>query len=60
MKTVCAWCGVIVKEGPEEFISHGICERCREKVLAQITSEEGLRVVRFRSQVLKTNKETDR
>jgi hypothetical protein len=28
MKTVCAWCGETIKDGPERDPSHGICRQC--------------------------------
>ena len=31
VKTVCAWCGKVMKEGPEGRVSHGICKECFEK-----------------------------
>lgn len=31
MKTICAWCGVTMKEGSGEAVSHGLCVDC-EKV----------------------------
>jgi len=30
-KIVCAWCGRILEEGPEEKISHAICPECFER-----------------------------
>ena len=31
MKTICAWCKAIITDGPENPVSHGICEACDEK-----------------------------
>lgn len=31
IKTVCAWCNVVLKDGPAEPVSHGICEPCEKK-----------------------------
>jgi hypothetical protein len=28
MRTLCAWCGKVIKDGPEKTVSHGICEDC--------------------------------
>ncbi len=28
MKVVCAWCKGVIKDGPAEPISHGICAEC--------------------------------
>jgi hypothetical protein len=28
MKTICAWCGKVIKDGPEKTVSHGVCEDC--------------------------------
>lgn len=43
MEVVCAWCekeGVVnimrIIEGPDDQVSHGICERHQEKMLEQI------------------------
>jgi hypothetical protein len=33
MKTICAWCNKIIKEGNNKNPSHGICLECKEKVL---------------------------
>lgn len=35
MKTICAWCNEVLKEGPahDGRISHGICPRCKEKFM---------------------------
>jgi len=30
MKTICAWCGKVTLDGPEETHSHGICEECEK------------------------------
>jgi len=32
MRTICAWCGVVLTDGPETPVSHGICAGCVEKV----------------------------
>jgi hypothetical protein len=28
MKIICAWCGKVIQDGPEETVSHGVCEEC--------------------------------
>jgi hypothetical protein len=33
-KVVCAWCATILKEGDPTRISHGVCEPCKEGLLA--------------------------
>lgn len=33
IKTVCAWCGAVIHDGPGVPVSHGICAPCRERVL---------------------------
>ena len=38
MKTVCAWCQKVLKEGPEPT-SHGICQPCTEKFFPDFTPE---------------------
>ena len=32
-KVVCAWCGLVLKDGTEP-ISHGICETCSQHLLS--------------------------
>lgn len=29
MKVICAWCGKVIQDGPDEPVSHGICLDCR-------------------------------
>ena len=39
MKIVCAWCGKKLGEkegGKVEGISHGICKKCKERVLREM------------------------
>jgi nitrous oxide reductase accessory protein NosL len=38
MKSVCAWCQIDLGErpGPEEKITHGICEPCKSRIMADI------------------------
>ena len=38
MKAVCAWCNIDLGErhGPDEKITHGICEPCKAKMIAEI------------------------
>ncbi len=31
MKVVCAWCRKVMKDGPDNPVSHGICEACLKK-----------------------------
>lgn len=33
-KTICAWCGKILREGAEP-VSHGICQHCADAILAK-------------------------
>ena len=33
MKTVCCICGKVLKDGPDEPVSHGHCEPCNTKWL---------------------------
>lgn len=28
MKTICAWCGFLIQDGPPEPVSHGMCQQC--------------------------------
>ncbi|MEI8233812.1 MAG: hypothetical protein WCH57_03905 [Verrucomicrobiota bacterium] len=32
MKLICAWCKKVIRDGPEEPISHGICPECARRV----------------------------
>jgi hypothetical protein len=34
MRTICAWCGKVLREGPTDRVSHGICRRCLAQQLA--------------------------
>jgi len=31
MKLVCAWCQKVIRDGPEEPVSHGICPECARR-----------------------------
>ena len=31
MKTVCAWCGAVIKDGPELDVSQGMCGKCKKE-----------------------------
>jgi hypothetical protein len=33
LRVVCAWCQVLMKDGPPEPVSHGICPECEKKLL---------------------------
>ncbi len=35
MKVVCAWCKDVMRPGPADPVSHGICEECRNKILKE-------------------------
>ena len=39
VKVVCSWCKKVMKEGPEDRVSHGVCEECLEKHFPE-TGEE--------------------
>lgn len=32
MKTICAWCGGLLADGPAHPVSHGICSACRAEL----------------------------
>ena len=34
MRVECGWCGLVLQDGYEPT-SHGICESCKEKLLAE-------------------------
>ena len=36
MKVVCAWCKKVIRESPEEIVSHGICEKCEKRMVRDI------------------------
>ena len=38
LRRVCAWCGLIIADGPEPA-SHGICPKCEKKELAKLERE---------------------
>lgn len=38
MRTICAWCGVLIVDEPGP-VSHGICQKCQDRVLAEAGSE---------------------
>lgn len=45
MKTLCAWCGALIKEGvlsPEGQESHGICRECLAKLSIKHTEVSSL------------------
>jgi len=35
MRTLCAWCGVTLADGPPKPVSHGICPVCRARVFPE-------------------------
>lgn len=42
MRTVCAWCDAVIKEGDEtkiEGTSHGICKDCLAVIMAEMDAE---------------------
>jgi hypothetical protein len=39
LKTVCAWCSKVISEGSGGTVSHGICPRCSDVVLADYRQE---------------------
>ncbi len=39
MKTICAWCQCVIREGPEQPVSHGVCKRCAKRI-TQAESEK--------------------
>lgn len=43
IKTICAWCGKLIKDGPTDKdgkVSHGICPECAEKVTKNLPKEK--------------------
>jgi hypothetical protein len=33
MKVICAWCGLLIRDGdPKLPISHGLCVNCKDKL----------------------------
>ena len=46
MRTVCAWCDAVIKEGDEtkiEGTSHGICKDCLAVIMAEMDAEDAAR-----------------
>src|SRR6266436_2226879 len=37
LKVVCAWCGLCLRNGPPTPISHGICPKCLEQELNEVS-----------------------
>ena len=35
MKLICAWCQKVIRDGPEEPVSHGVCPECARRVARQ-------------------------
>jgi hypothetical protein len=43
MRTVCAWCGDLIRDGsPEGPVSHGICSRCQPIVMGRHRHRESV------------------
>ncbi len=40
IRTICAWCGIVMRGGPPHPINHGMCEKCSEKIHAELDKEE--------------------
>jgi len=32
MKSICAWCKKVIREGDEEEATHGMCDKCQENM----------------------------
>jgi len=45
MKIVCAWCGKKLGEKEGEGIFHGICKKCKERVLREMDETEDLEAI---------------
>lgn len=39
MKTICAWCGKLLREEPGEGTSHGICPQCYRAFVEELEKE---------------------
>ena len=46
MKTLCAWCGVLLQDGPPEPVSHGICQPCFDAFVARLAAKPKTTIVR--------------
>lgn len=45
MKTLCAWCGCMISNGPDEGpVSHGICKPCAGIVLAEMDEADAANI----------------
>lgn len=50
MRTVCAWCDAVIKEGDEtkiEGTSHGICKDCLAVIMAEMDAEDAAQATRY-------------
>lgn len=36
MKVVCGWCRKLLRGGDDGAVSHGMCERCEAKLMADL------------------------
>lgn len=32
-RVICAWCGIVLKQGDKNKLSHGICHDCKSNIL---------------------------
>lgn len=39
LKIVCSWCSKVMKEGPENKVSHGMCTDCEKKLNEELENE---------------------
>lgn len=45
MKTICAWCGCVIADGPADGpVSHGACRPCAKIVLAQMDEADAVNI----------------
>ena len=45
LKEVCAWCGHVIRDGVDP-VSHGLCDRCLEKMKMEANDDSRIQVNR--------------
>jgi len=41
MKMICAWCKKVIRKGPEEPVSHGMCSQCARRMEREYEASYG-------------------
>jgi len=45
MKVECAWCGFVIENSIDGPTSHGICPKCKKKMLTHHQEDESMEVI---------------